>query len=193
MYSTVVKGHLGEARGPFHTTEFGCVFHMSLFHMRNSTVLLPLPSRTQNCRCPLYTTFNMGTPKSTTNAVGSSMQPSGEVVPVSFRQTKVSPHLSFFTAQNPENSDSLHVRRVENVRSGFPGTQHSLARVSRVARPNSLRRLAEFELAGNGRAGMACGMCLTTPSIYVFDIFLDIGHSPLCPTLHYIKNQGVWP
>jgi hypothetical protein len=33
MCSTVVKGHLGEAHGPFHTTEFGCVFHMT-----NSTV-----------------------------------------------------------------------------------------------------------------------------------------------------------
>jgi hypothetical protein len=39
MYSTVVKGHLGEAPRPFHTTEFGCVFHMSLFHMRNLTVI----------------------------------------------------------------------------------------------------------------------------------------------------------
>ncbi|KAJ7358543.1 hypothetical protein DFH08DRAFT_802360 [Mycena albidolilacea] len=38
MYSTVVKGHLGEAQGPFHTTEFGCVFYMSLFHMRNLTL-----------------------------------------------------------------------------------------------------------------------------------------------------------
>jgi hypothetical protein len=64
------------------------------------------------------------------------------------------------------------------VRSGFPGAQHSLTRVSRVAGPNSLRRLAEFELAGNGRAGMACSMCLTIPSLYVFNIFLNIGHSP---------------
>jgi hypothetical protein len=38
MCSAVVRGHLGEAQRPFHTTEFGCVFHMTLFHIRNSTV-----------------------------------------------------------------------------------------------------------------------------------------------------------
>ncbi|KAJ7327924.1 hypothetical protein DFH08DRAFT_816090 [Mycena albidolilacea] len=37
-------------------------------------------------------------------------------------------------------------------------TVDNFPRVSRVAGPNGLRRLAEFELAGNGRAGVACGV-----------------------------------